>query len=264
MKKLIFLFILITSIFAKDNTIYICDDAAEWPPFVLYERKNGEVNKSKVVGALVDMYNVIFKDLNMSYKLDLLPWKRCTSLVENYDKVKKYVIFPGIYSKKRAQILYYTKPIYTTHQVIWYSTKKFTKKEIEDKVKNDINSLKICDVNGYNTEFYYTVLGVDKNKKINQEATTQCGVLKMISAGRCDIMVGSKEAILGYEMIGKCKIPKDISYIPYDKLKESKFLLFIPKSYPNAKELVEKLNKEIEKLDKSGKREEIMKKWIKK
>jgi len=249
-------------IFAKE-VIYICDDAAEWPPYTFYDRSHGKVDKSKVVGALVDMYNVIFKDLNMSYKLDMLPWKRCTYMVSHYSKTKKYVIFPGLYNKKRAEVMYYTKPIYTTHQVIWYSKKKFTKKEIEDKVKNDINSLKICDVNGYNTAFYYNVLHVDKNKKINQSAKSQCAVLHKISLGRCDIMVGSKESILGYKMIGKCDIPDDISYIPHEKLSKSKFRLFIAKDYPKSKELWEKLNKEIEKLDKTGLKEKILKKWIK-
>jgi len=263
MKKLIFLF-LISTLFAKE-IIYICDDGAEWPPFVFYERNNGKINKSKIVGALVDLYDVIFKDLNLSYKLELIPWKRCTYLVEHYDKAKKYVIFPGIYSQRRAKVLYYTKnPIYTTHQVIWYSTKKFNEKEIKEKIKNNINSLKICDVNGYNIEFYYKILGVNKNKKINQEATSQCAVLKKISANRCDIMVGSKESILGAKMIGKCNIPKDISYIPDERLKESNFILFVSKKgYPKGKELVKKLDKELKKLDKNGTKKEILKRWIK-
>ena len=251
------------SLFAKEHTIRICDDAAEWPPFVFYKRVDGKVDKKHIVGALKDMYDVIFKDLNMSYKLDLIPWKRCTYLVSRYDKAKKYVIFPGIYSEKRAKVLYYTKPIYYTHQVVWYSKKKFTKEKLFHILKTDPNKLKICDVNGYNIYFYYKVLNLNKNKKINQEATSQCAVLKKISAGRCDIMIASKEAILGYQMIGKCKIPKDISYVPYDKLKVSKFLLFIPKSYPHAKELVKKLNNEIDKLDKSGLRDKIMQKWLK-
>ncbi|ACM92288.1 hypothetical protein NAMH_0980 [Nautilia profundicola AmH] len=260
--KILLAIILGFSLYAKD-ILYICDDGAEWPPFVFYKRVNGKVDKSKVVGALVDMYNVMFKDLNITYKLDLLPWKRCTYLVSVYDRAKKYAIFPGLYSKERAKILYITKPIYTTHQVIWFSKKRFTKDEILNKVKNDINSLRICDVNGYNTSFYYTVFNLDKNKTINQEATSQCAVLKKISANRCDIMVASKEAILGYQMIGKCKIPEDISYVPYDKLKTSKFRLFISKKYPKAKELLQKINKEIEKMDKSGIREKILKKWIK-
>ncbi|NPA10963.1 MAG: amino acid ABC transporter substrate-binding protein [Epsilonproteobacteria bacterium] len=262
MKKILFLLVIVSALFSKD-VIYICDDAAEWPPFVFYKRDHGKVDRTKLVGALVDMYNVIFKDLNMTYKLDLLPWKRCTNLVERYDVAKKYAIFPGVYNERRAKILYVSKPIYFTHQVIWYSKKKFTKKELLDKIKNNPNSLKICDVNGYNTAFYYKVFNLDKNKKINQEATSQCAVLKKISAGRCDIMVASKEAILGYQMIGKCDIPKDISYIPYKTLSQTKFRLFIAKSYPHAKELLEKINKEIDKLDESGLREKIMKKWVK-
>jgi polar amino acid transport system substrate-binding protein len=262
MKKILFLLIGIM-LFAKNTTIQICDDAAEWPPFVFYKRDHGKIDKKHIVGALKDMYDVIFKDLNMSYKLDLIPWKRCTYLVSRYDKAKKYAIFPGLYSEKRAKVLYFTEPIYFTHQVVWYSKKKFTKNQLLHILKTDPNRLKICDVNGYNVYFYYKVLNLDKNKKINQEATSQCGVLKKISAGRCDIMIASKEAILGYQMIGKCKIPKDIAYVSYDKLKVSKFRLFISKKYPHAKELLEKLNKEIEKLDKMGLREKIMQKWLK-
>jgi len=262
MKKTVFLLLIVSTLFSK-GIIYICDDAAEWPPFVFYERDHGKINKHKLVGALVDMYDVIFKDLNMTYKLDLLPWKRCTYLVEKYNIAKKYAIFPGIYNKRRAKILYVSKPIYMTHQVIWYSKNKFTKKELLNKIKNDPDSLKICDVNGYNIAFYYSVFHLSKDKKINQEATSQCAVLKKISVGRCDIMVASKEAVLGYQMIGKCDIPKDISYIPYKTLSKTEFRLFISKSYPHAKELLEKINKEIDKLDKSGLREKIMKKWVK-
>ena len=255
MKKFFLFFLFFFISYAKE-VIYICDDAAQWPPFVFYEN-------NKTVGALVDIYDKIFKDINLSYKLELIPWKRCTNMVKKYKFAKKYVIFPGLYSSKRAKVLYISKPVYSTHQVIWYSKEKYSKDEIINKIKNNVNSLKICDVNGYNTQFYYTLLGVDKNKKINQEATSQCAVLKKIATNRCDIMVASKEAVLGYERIGKCDIPQNVSYVPFKKLKTSKFRLFISKDYPKAKELLYKINNALDKLDKSGEKEKIIKKWIK-
>jgi polar amino acid transport system substrate-binding protein len=68
---------------------------------------------------------------------------------------------------------------------------------------------------------YYNILGLDKNIKIDQGAKSSCDILKKISIGRCNVMIASKEAIIGYSVTGKCNIPKDISYINIPKFKKS-------------------------------------------
>ena len=256
MKKI---FLLIIVIFLKLNAytphqiIHICDDESEWPPFTYYQRIGSKKDKTHITGAMTEFLDAIFKKIDQKYTLTLMPWKRCTYLVYYYKKVpKKYEMFiNGTYNKKRAEKYYISKPVYFTYQAVFYSKKKYPNGIIHNR-KWNINNYKICDVNGYNIDAYYTKLGLNRNKKIDQEAKSFENVLKKISAGRCDIVVASEANIYGAEKIGKYKIPEDIASQRIAGLKPTAFYIFISKDYPKAKELLKKINHAIDELKKDG------------
>ncbi|ACM93424.1 hypothetical protein NAMH_1188 [Nautilia profundicola AmH] len=257
MKKLI---ILLSALFVFAADINICDDSAQWPPFTFYQKTD---NGKKLTGLTVELVDEVFKRIHKTYNIDLIPWKRCLYLVKNYDKTKKYEMFmDGTYTKQRAKDYYLTSPIYSTHNVAWFSTKKFTKEQIKNLLLSNPDSLKYCDVNGYQIEMYYKKLGLSKNVKIDQGAKSSCDVLKKISKGRCDVMIASKEGIIGYSLTGKCNIPKDISYVKLPVFKETKFYFFISKKYPKAKELLLQINKALEEIKKDGTYKKIEEKWL--
>jgi len=262
MKKIVLAIVFFVNLYSSEE-VKICDDIAEWPPFTYYKRINNKVDKSQLEGATVELVKHIFDEINMKYSISLIPWKRCTSLVDKYNKAHKYEMFlDATYTKERAQKYYITLPIYSTQNVIWFSKKKYTKKELLNKIEHDVNSIRFCDAHGYEVEKYYKVLGVDRNISIDVGAKDQCAVLRKISLGRCDAMVASKVPIFGYNVIGKCNIPKDITFITIDKFKKTNFYIFIAKTSPRGKQLLEKINKAIIKLKKDGTYKRIFSKYL--
>jgi len=258
MKKIIFL--LFGLFLYAAETIHICDDAAEWPPFIFKDKSEN----NKLVGISVEIADNVFKKIGKNYKIDLIPWKRCLYLVEHYDKVHKYEMFmDGSYSKERAEKFYLTEPIYSLHPAIWFNKNEFTKKSIMQIIKNDPDSLRYCDVNGYQVEKYHKFLGVSKDKKIDQGARTSCDAIKKIAENRCDAMIAAYEGMIGYKVTGKCKFPDNISYVLLPVRVTPKFYMFISKKYPKARVLLEEINGALKELKKDGTYQKILDKWLK-
>ena len=247
----------------KNKTVNICDDQSEWPPYSYFQRIDGKIDKTKLTGAVTELLDKIFKNINMPYHIDMIPWKRCLYLVEHYDKSKKYEMFiNGSYSKERDRKYYMTKPIYYTAKAIFYSSKKFPNGILKDN-KFDINRYKLCDVHGYNLDVYYNEYGLDKNKKVDQGARSVYDVLRKLQRGRCDAFVVSLPVVLGAVSIGKYNIPKGVKYQKYLSIKPTPFYIYVSKKSPRAKELVKKINSTIGKLKKSGEYQKIFSKYIK-
>ena len=57
-----------TSARAADK-VRICDDAAEWAPFIYYAREGGKVDRSRVEGATVDLLAKLFERLGLDYSI---------------------------------------------------------------------------------------------------------------------------------------------------------------------------------------------------
>jgi len=262
MKKLMLLIVIALAFGKSAQTIHICDDENEWPPFIYYKRVNGHKDKAHITGAMKELLDAVFKKINKKYTLTLMPWKRCTYLVYYYKKApQKYEMFiNGTYNKQRAKKYLISKPVYYTYQAVFFSKKKYPNGIIKNG-KWDINKYKICDVNGYNVEAYYTKLGLKRDKKIDQEAKSFKNVLKKISAGRCDIVVASEANIYGAEKIGKYKIPKEITSQRIPNLKPTAFYIFISRDYPYAKQLLKEINNAIDELKKDGTFEKIFSKY---
>jgi len=267
MKKLFTLLIMLFSLsFAfnpeQNQTIHICDDENEWPPFTYYQRVNGKKKTNHLTGAMTELLNEIFKKIHKKYVITLMPWKRCTALVYFYKHapVKYEMFINGTYNKERAKKYLISDPVYYTYQAVFFSKKKFPEGIIKNG-KWDINKYQICDVNGYNIDAYYTKLGLNKNKKIDQGAKDFYTVLKKISAGRCDLVVASEANIYGAEKIGKYKIPADISSQRIPGLKPTAFYIFISKDYPKGKLLLKEINNALKELKEDGTYQKIFSKY---
>jgi len=259
MKKIFLLFLGL--ILYAGEVIHICDDSAQWPPFIFKKNING---KEKLVGVSVDIADEVFKRIGKNYKIDLIPWKRCLYLVENYDKVHKYEMFmDGTYSKKRAENFYLTDSIYHTHPVIWFNKDKYTKEEFKKIIHTNPDKLRYCDVNGYQVAKYHKFLGVSKDKKIDQGAKSSCDALRKISENRCDAMIAAYEGMIGYKVTGQCKIPENITYIDIPVKHKAEFYMFIAKKYPKAKTLLNEINTALKEMKKDGTYQKILDKWLK-
>jgi len=266
MKRLIITISLFTLICLPNVTIAqpinICDGQMEWPPYTYYQRVNGQPDKLKLTGAVVELLDEVFNLIEMEYTITMLPWKRCTVEVMNFDKTKKYELFiNGSFSMERTKEYYLSTPIYETRQGVFYSKKKYPDGPPISKT-SDINNFKICGVHGYNLEYLYTDYGLRKDKKIDSGAKSLYAAMRKIKSGYCDILVNSIEPVYGGTIIGKYTIPPDISSIPMPGVEPTTFHIFISKRSPRAYELLTKINQAILILQHNGVSKEIFKKYL--
>ena len=241
-------------LFANTDEVKICDDAAGWAPYA-YEDDN------EVKGFTVALADEIFKRIGIKHSYDMIPWKRCTYMVDHFDKTHKYEMFAdGSYSTNRAKKYYQSNEIYSTHEAAFFTHKKFTKQKILDTIEKNVNSLKMCDVNGYQSEHYKKVLGY--TKKIDQSAKNFSVVFKKILKNRCDAMLAPKEIVYGGEVVGQYKIPNGIENVELKQYKPLGFYFWIAKTSPRGKELLIKVNQAIKNIKKDGTYKKLYKTYI--
>jgi len=257
--KLITLFLLLSSSIVMAQPVHICDDAAEWPPYIYYERVNGELDKSKIIGATVDLIKAIFKEINMEYTLDLLPWKRCLEEVARFDTSKEYEVFvDGSYNDERYNKYYLSAPLYKTHNGVFYSKKRFPQ-GFPITQASDLNKYNLCGVHGYNFEPFISV-GV--TARIDTGSPNNLGNLDKLKRQRCDFFLSAIEPVYGSHAIGQYIIPDDIVSSPVSGTKKFTFYLFVAKTSPRAFELYTKINQAIIKIQEKGEADAIFKKYL--
>lgn len=247
---------------ALAETVNICDDGAEFPPYAYYEKQSNQlaiVKPPKVIGATKELLTEIFSLIDLEYNLELLPWKRCLLEVEHFGINQRYEMFSnGSYSKERSNKYLVSVPIYKTHEGLWYSKKRSSLK-VPIKKAAELNNYKLCGVLGYN---YDWLEGMGITKAINTGAKDVKSALLMISKGRCDFYIGGLENTYGGATVGLYPLPEDIVGIPFPEARTPSFHLYISKSSPRANELHTNINQAILLLQKQGIAQKIYRKYL--
>lgn len=255
---LITLLFLVASSAAIAQPVRICNDEAEWPPYTYYPRVDGKPDKSRLTGAVVELLDEIFKINEMEYSMKLLPWKRCLNEVYRFGKNRKYEVFTdGSFSVERTEKYYLSTLIYSTHQGVFYSKKKYPN-GVPMQKSSDLNLFTLCGVHGYNYDTY----GLAKEKKIDTGAKTLRHALTKISKLRCDLLPNSLEPVYGGVAVGKYTIPADIASMPIPGMDPTTFHIFVSKSSPRAYELLTKINQAILILQHNGVSKKIFDKYF--
>ena len=259
---LITLLFLVASSVAIAQPVRICDDAAEWPPYTYYPRVDGKPDKSRLTGAVVELLDEIFKINEMEYSIKLLPWKRCLNEVYRFGENRKFEVFTdGTFSVERTNKYYLSAMIYTTHQGVFYSKKKYPN-GVPMQKSSDLNRFNLCGVHGWNYEYLYTDYGVVKDKKIDTGAKNIRHALTKISKLRCDVLPNSLEPVYGGVAVEKYTIPADNASIPIPGVDPTTFHIFVSKSSPRAYELLTKINQAILILQHNGVSNKIFNKYF--
>ncbi len=226
-----------TGVFGQE--VRICDDGAEWPPYLYYQRVDGKINKKQLVGAVKELFDVIFEQAGLDYSIRLIPWKRCLLEVENFDTSGKYEIFGnGSYGPHRTEKFWPSLPLYITHRGVFYSEKKYPQGPSIRK-KSDVARYRLCGVDGYD---YKEVFTWGDNIRIDQGAKSNGAALKKIALDRCDLMITSMEPIYGAVAAGILKMPEGIKSFPMPGLSPSIFHFWISKKSSRALDLLASLN----------------------
>jgi len=192
---LILLFIVGTSgLIAVDltnTTIYIADDAAEWPPYTFRNRQN----ENEIIGFSIDIIDRIFADNNIQYHIDLLPWARALAELESGHKYK--VILNASYSSERAEKFLLSDAYYQTTGCYFYSTQKFPN-GLNIHKKEDLKDYNVGGIFGYNYSHYGLI-----NENIDRGAKDYAALIQKLHLGRVEIFLENYEILKGFGWIGK-------------------------------------------------------------
>ncbi|ARU55876.1 amino acid ABC transporter [Oleiphilus messinensis] len=241
---------------AEQPIVNVCDDQAEFPPYTYYERVNGQKNTSKISGAMMDVLTEITKLTGFSFSVKLLPWSRCLYEIATKDKFEMYM--NAIYTKKRGEMAYMTKRIYTMSRGYWYSKEKYPNGLVIDFM-DELKNYRLLGVYGWSYETY----GIqDEDKIFVGKGKNYSNAFEMLKMGRGDILLGGYPVAYGFESVGQKIAPNGFQWSTISSAPPSEFHIFISKRSPRAKELLTKINQAIDTLNKDNTIDTIFKHYI--
>lgn len=233
-------------------SIAICDDENEWPPYSYYERIDGKKTPN-LTGFSIDVVHYIFSRHNVNYTIDLIPWTRCmavASLGKEYGMVLNLS-----YNAERNRRFLLSRPYYATTSYYYYSRRNFPK-GLAIRGLADLKKHRFCGVQGYNYEGYGMAPG-----EVDQGARSFPALISKVKLGRCSFFVEKNEIMNGYAAIGKDYLADpDIVRAPIPGMKPDLFYFGISRHAEQAVQLRALIDAELQRMDASGKLDELLKK----
>lgn len=246
--------ILPNSVLSKE--LQICDDQAEWPPYMYFPRKNGVADKSQLTGATKDLIDRIFATSGISYSIKLLPWKRCLNEVVEGDT---YEVFADASSnEERLKSYHRTKATYKTTEGLFFSKKRFPN-GLDLSKASDINQYKLCGILGYNYNNYFK-LGV--KKEVDMGVNHARKAFQKLENGRCEVFLSTIAPIFGAVAINQFSLSPQIDHTTLPGGQGTAFYFWVSKKSPRATVLLETINTAIDKLYGNGEANKIFKKYL--
>jgi len=225
--------------------VVICGEP--WPPF-LYETGDDEQGNKAIAGSHLKNLPLLEEATELEFSINLIPWKRCLSQVENYSQPgDPEIAIDASFSKERAAKFYYVGPMYTIGTAVWFSRNRFPDGPLSKKTGkviswiNEMQHYSICGNLGWNYDMYYVEHGIPRSNEIIRSPGGLQGMFSMLSKGRCDLVETHPELVMGSMIIGELKLPKDIACNKMQEEPEA-FYLLIAKKSPRAEELVTRLS----------------------
>ncbi len=239
----------------KGQTINICDDEAEWPPYTYFKRTPSGKKTQQVVGFSVDLIHEIFDKEGIEFTIRLRPWARCLKKVETGKTYQ--MALNASYNKERAEKYYLSAPYYNTSNYYFYS-KKNNPAGLDIKSLGDFKKYQVCGLLGYNYDPY----GLPKGS-IDQGAKKFPSLIAKLHAARCTLFFEKYEILAGFSVIGeKFLSDKNLGRAPIPGMSPANFYMIISKNYSHGQELKKIIDQGIARLKLSGKMDALLKKYI--
>jgi polar amino acid transport system substrate-binding protein len=236
------------------NSISICEDQNEWPPYSYFRRVNGK-KTTALTGYAVDVIDKIFTRRGISYKIDMIPWSRClavTSLGEQYAMVLNLS-----YNPERVKSFMLSRAYYATTAFYYYSRRSHPN-GLDISSLADIKKYRVCGVQGYNYESYGLTRG-----EVDQGATNFPSLISKMQMGRCALFLEKDEIMLAYAAIGKNYLADpDIGKAPLPGVKPDSFYFGISRRYPQAEQLRSLIDDELRQMETSGELDALLRKAV--
>ncbi|OZG73211.1 hypothetical protein BTA51_12075 [Hahella sp. CCB-MM4] len=236
--------------------VQVCDDGAEWPPYIYYQRDNNTINKEQLTGATKDLMDRIFSIAGLEYTVELIPWNRCLNEVKSGSRYE--MLSNAGSNPERMENYHRSLAIYSTTPGVFFSKTKFPQ-GVKLSGAKDLNQYKLCGIRGYNYEMY---LKAGVKDEVDMGTDNAQATLSKVLSGRCDIFLSIIEPIFGAVAIGQYQLDANLSHEPVPGIEPTKFYLWVSRKSSRAEDLLEKVNQGIRQLQENGEAETIYKKYL--
>jgi len=236
----IILFLLVsTNIYAKEDIVTFT--VGEWVPFTSQKDEKGRIAEEIVFEAM--------KLENITVKYRYVPWKR--AFVEAL-RVDSDGTFPWYITQERQEDFYYSKEAMISTKTVFFHLKTL---DLKWDTYADLNKYRVGGVLSFKTGGL-----LEKEGVFVDYVVTDTQNFKKLLKDRIDIAPAS--ILVGLHIIKntfKPEIAKLFSYSNKEIFSKSeKTYLLVSKKHPRGKELVDKFDRGILKMKKSGRYQEIL------
>ncbi len=240
MKRFAIIFLILTYL-NSINANEISLDIGDWEPFTSSREKNADITEKLVIEA--------FKLENIKVKLSYYPWKR--SFV-NVKKGEAVGTFPWMKSKEGNKDFFYSKEPVLKESIVFFHLKG---SGFKWNNYSDLKKYRIGGTIGYVYAEELQKRGVELQMVGKEDLN-----YKKILAGRIDAYPTSY--FVGYYQINMLFEKKQASLFTHHSkpLMTTDYYLLFSKKIPKIKSIIEKFNRGLKKLKKSGRYDELVKK----
>jgi len=229
---------------APGQTLRVCDDVNEWPPYTYFERVNGRPSE-RVTGFTVELLRRIADRHGVRVQVDMLPWKRCLEAVRTGEVL---LLLNAIRTPERERDYWLSAPIYDTRLLVLWSHR--TRPEgLALRTQADLLPLRIGALQGYS----YSQLDLVPDGRLVR-APNYHSLLQMLHLGRVDVALVNEGVMLGHAALGNPAFSgdKDLRIGALSDREPSRFYMMATRAKPEGKALIALINQELDALDRQG------------
>lgn len=227
--------------------VLFCGDKAGWPPYTYEEGKT-------LKGYDLDVLARIFEKTGQSYKVHMLPWRRCLEMVKDG---QMHVALSASGNEERATTYRMSAPYYYMTPSYIYLKSRFP--DGLDIPPNQITKHhKVCGLRGYS----YHSFGI-ASEKVETTSRTFSQLFSKTAAGRCDLLLARYEVLLGFALTGTPLLSELWQHTPVPGIEADDFRMLVSRNLDNSESLHQFLNQSIISLDKTGVLDELLEAYLK-
>jgi len=251
---LIFIFTIFVELNFSNNKkfIIVCES------FIPFEFEQDGIVK----GIDIDIIDKIFKDLNIKYKVDILPWARAWKMIEHGCADAS---LSTSRKSKRMPYVFYPKEDMWTSEYVFFCKKKFYNNKFNGYEFAQKNKLMIGIIRGnsYHDSFWQAFPN-KKNGSLNEQLEevkdVNLNFLKLLNE-RIDLYIIDKT--IGLYTIKEMGISNEITYYKNILFSKGYPIAFSKKSkFSNINQLIKDFDKQIKIIKNNGTYDQIMDKWL--
>ena len=235
-------------VFAQDATeIEACGGENNWPPMSFIQSDTKEVD-----GLSVDVLRAIFPG-PAQVRVRLRPWARCLQDVQRNHGFG--IVMSALRNPERDQQFLFSKTYLSLSPAYVYTSARYAAPPVNQLA--DLAHLKVCALMGASTSYTQLPPGA-----VDHGANNYASLMGKLDRGYCDVVVEMKEVMLGFAKLGL--LPLDFKRYHVVALPGTeKFPLHfgVGKDHPQAVQLVERLDRGIRELQRSGKLADMVAKY---